>query len=233
MAAPGDHGRGARFHAAPSACRLEGGRPRPVARDPRQVHGTTPEHEIGRPRAHPRRCSDRRRSRSPPPSVAGTLDALPLRGPGATRRGTTMVLVGLPLVLLGRYLPERVQTWRRGAFHTHEGGEEHRHLHSHALHRSHEHIHDAPLRALRPGPGRVRHRLRPLVRARRPGFGRLPVLGPTEAAPHSPKSRTGRSVPRPATRSKESRGRERAREARRCYPWRLCRDRSRSSPSGR
>jgi cytochrome c biogenesis protein CcdA len=74
------------------------------------------------------------------------------------RHGTTMVLVG-------RYLPERVQTaaevavgaivvllaarlllrWRRGA-HAHEGGEEHRHRHSHALHRSHEHTHDATLR---------------------------------------------------------------------------------------
>jgi hypothetical protein len=54
----------------------------------RQVHGSTPEHEAGRLRAHPRRCSDRWRCRSPPPSVAGTLDALPLRGPGATRRAT-------------------------------------------------------------------------------------------------------------------------------------------------
>lgn len=70
--------------------------------------------------------------------------------------GTTLILVGLPLVLLGRYLPERVGQvaevaigaiivflavrllvkWRRGAFHAHphahEGGESHRHLHSHA-----------------------------------------------------------------------------------------------------
>lgn len=70
--------------------------------------------------------------------------------------GTTLILVGLPLVLLGRYLPERVGQvaevaigaiivflavrllvkWRRGAFHAHphahEDGESHRHLHSHA-----------------------------------------------------------------------------------------------------
>lgn len=69
--------------------------------------------------------------------------------------GTTLALVGLPLVLLGRYLPERVGQgaevaigaiivilavrllvrWRRGAFHAHthahEGGEPHRHLHAH------------------------------------------------------------------------------------------------------
>src|SRR5215213_4800072 len=70
--------------------------------------------------------------------------------------GTTLILLGLPLVLLGRYLPEGIQQaaevaigviivvlalrllvrWRRGFFHahhhTHEGGEAHRHLHSHA-----------------------------------------------------------------------------------------------------
>lgn len=84
--------------------------------------------------------------------------------------GTTLVLIGLPLVLLGRYLPEGIQTaaetavgaiivllaarlllrWRRGAFHAHahrgEGGRVHRHLHSHARDRSHEHTHDTPLR---------------------------------------------------------------------------------------
>jgi ABC-type nickel/cobalt efflux system permease component RcnA len=67
---------------------------------------------------------------------------------------TTLVLIGLPLVLLGRYLPERVQEaaevaigliivvlavrllvrWHRGTFHAHEhiheGGEPHRHLHA-------------------------------------------------------------------------------------------------------
>lgn len=84
--------------------------------------------------------------------------------------GTTLVLVGLPLVLLGRYLPERIQQaaevtigaiivmlavrllvrWRRGLFHahahSHEGGETHRHLHSHARAHSHEHSHATPLR---------------------------------------------------------------------------------------
>jgi ABC-type nickel/cobalt efflux system permease component RcnA len=79
--------------------------------------------------------------------------------------GTTLLLVGLPLVLLGRYLPEAVQQaaevaigiiivflaarllvkWRRGLFHahthTHGGGDPHRHLHSHDGDRSHEHTH--------------------------------------------------------------------------------------------
>jgi ABC-type nickel/cobalt efflux system permease component RcnA len=80
--------------------------------------------------------------------------------------GTTLVLVGLPLVLLGQYLPERVQQaaevaigviivvlavrllvrWRRGVFHahphTHADGESHRHLHSHADGSVHEHSHN-------------------------------------------------------------------------------------------
>ncbi len=79
--------------------------------------------------------------------------------------GTTLVLLGLPLVLLGRYLPEAVQQgaevvigaiivflglrllvrWRRGLFHvhTHRHGEdpEHRHLHSHAEEEVHDHAH--------------------------------------------------------------------------------------------
>ncbi len=79
--------------------------------------------------------------------------------------GTTLVLLGLPLVLLGQYLPEGIQQaaevtigviivalalrlllrWRRGYFHahhhTHEGGETHRHLHSHAQVSVHEHTH--------------------------------------------------------------------------------------------
>ncbi len=77
---------------------------------------------------------------------------------------TTLVLVGLPLVVLGAYLPERVQQaaevaigaiivllavrllmrWRRGLFHAHahtHGGETHRHLHSHAEDAAHEHLH--------------------------------------------------------------------------------------------
>jgi ABC-type nickel/cobalt efflux system permease component RcnA len=81
--------------------------------------------------------------------------------------GTTLVVIGLPLVLLGRYLPERVQQvaevaigaiivvlaarlllrWRRGFFHahphTHDGGPPHRHLHSHAEGSVHEHSHNA------------------------------------------------------------------------------------------
>src|SRR5918998_1541417 len=84
--------------------------------------------------------------------------------------GTTLVLLGLPLVLLGRYLPAGIQQaaevaigiiivvlalrllvrWRRGFFHahhhTHEGGEAHRHLHSHAEGPVHEHAHSAALR---------------------------------------------------------------------------------------
>ena len=86
--------------------------------------------------------------------------------------GTTLVLVGLPLVLLGRYLPEVVQQaaevaiggiivflalrlllrWRRGLYHahthSHDGHPPHRHVHSHAGQAgvSHEHAHDVPQR---------------------------------------------------------------------------------------
>jgi len=83
--------------------------------------------------------------------------------------GTTLLVLGLPLVLLGRYLPEPVQRaaevaiggiivflavrllvrWRRGMFHAHaheHGGEVHRHLHSHAGGGSHDHDHATPLR---------------------------------------------------------------------------------------
>jgi ABC-type nickel/cobalt efflux system permease component RcnA len=78
--------------------------------------------------------------------------------------GTTLVLIGLPLVLFNRYLPEAVQQaaetligaiiillavrlllrWRRGLFHVHShshGGEPHRHVHSHAGDEAHEHAH--------------------------------------------------------------------------------------------
>ncbi len=78
--------------------------------------------------------------------------------------GTTLVLIGLPLVLVGRYLPEAIVQaaevaigliivflaarllvrWRRGLFHAHthaHGGEPHRHVHSHATDHSHEHTH--------------------------------------------------------------------------------------------
>jgi ABC-type nickel/cobalt efflux system permease component RcnA len=84
--------------------------------------------------------------------------------------GTTLVLVGLPLVLLGQYLPERVGQaaeiaigliivmlavrllvrWRRGVFHahahSHTSGETHRHLHSHAGGSVHQHAHSVTLR---------------------------------------------------------------------------------------
>jgi ABC-type nickel/cobalt efflux system permease component RcnA len=85
--------------------------------------------------------------------------------------GTTLVVLGLPLVLLGQYLPERLQQsaevaigiiivvlagrllvrWHRGVFHahahTHDGGAPHRHLHSHeADGAAHEHSHDVTLR---------------------------------------------------------------------------------------
>jgi ABC-type nickel/cobalt efflux system permease component RcnA len=78
--------------------------------------------------------------------------------------GTTLVLIGLPLVLFNRYLPGAVQQaaetligaiiillagrlllrWRRGLFHVHShthGGEPHRHVHSHARQEAHEHAH--------------------------------------------------------------------------------------------
>lgn len=83
--------------------------------------------------------------------------------------GTTLVLIGLPLVLVGRFLPEVVVQaaevtigliivllaarlllrWRQGLFHAHthvHGGEPHRHVHSHADDSSHEHAHARPLR---------------------------------------------------------------------------------------
>jgi ABC-type nickel/cobalt efflux system permease component RcnA len=84
--------------------------------------------------------------------------------------GTTLVLVGLPLVLLNQYLPEIVGKiaevaiggiivllamrllvrWRRGLYHvhghTHDGGEAHRHVHSHAYNESHDHAHRVPRR---------------------------------------------------------------------------------------
>ncbi len=84
--------------------------------------------------------------------------------------GTTLIVLGLPLVLLGQYLPETVQQtaevaigaiivalavrllvrWRRGVFHahahSHDDGTPHRHLHSHAEGSVHEHAHDTTLR---------------------------------------------------------------------------------------
>jgi ABC-type nickel/cobalt efflux system permease component RcnA len=78
--------------------------------------------------------------------------------------GATLVAFGLPIVLVGRYLPEPLQAaaealvgiviaalalrllvaWRRGAFHAHghaHGPVVHRHLHPHAGTAGHEHEH--------------------------------------------------------------------------------------------
>jgi ABC-type nickel/cobalt efflux system permease component RcnA len=84
--------------------------------------------------------------------------------------GTTLVLVGLPLVVLGQYLPEKVGQaaevaigliivvlalrllvrWHQGVFHahahTHTDGETHLHLHSHEDDPVHEHSHNTALR---------------------------------------------------------------------------------------
>ena len=84
--------------------------------------------------------------------------------------GTTLLLIGLPLVLLNQYLPEVVGKvaevaigciivllaarllvrWRRGLYHvhvhTHDGGEAHRHVHTHAQDESHGHPHRLPKR---------------------------------------------------------------------------------------
>jgi high-affinity nickel permease len=84
--------------------------------------------------------------------------------------GTTLVLIGLPLVLLNQYLPDIVGKiaevaigciivllairllvrWRRGFYHvhvhTHDDGEAHRHVHSHVEDESHGHAHRVPMR---------------------------------------------------------------------------------------
>ena len=84
--------------------------------------------------------------------------------------GTTLVVLGLPLVLFNRYLPEPVQQaaevaigavivflavrlllrWRRGLYHVHthnhHGVAPHRHVHSHVRDESHEHVHPIPHR---------------------------------------------------------------------------------------
>lgn len=87
--------------------------------------------------------------------------------------GTTLVLVGLPLVLIGSYLPERVAQiaevtigaiivilafrlllrWRRGIFHAHlhhHAGDTHRHVHSHTEAENHEHAHLVPAKLRTP-----------------------------------------------------------------------------------
>ena len=84
--------------------------------------------------------------------------------------GTTLVVLGLPLVLFNRYLPEPVQQvaevligaiivflavrlllrWWRGLYHahahSHDDGDTHRHVHSHRENASHEHAHAIPHR---------------------------------------------------------------------------------------
>jgi cytochrome c biogenesis protein CcdA len=84
--------------------------------------------------------------------------------------GTTLVLLGLPLVLYNRFLPEPVQQaaevaigaiivflavrllrrWRRDFYHVHthahDEGPDHRHVHSHKEDDLHEHGHDVPHR---------------------------------------------------------------------------------------
>ncbi len=85
--------------------------------------------------------------------------------------GTTLVLLGLPLVLFNRFLPEPVQQaaetligliivllavrllmrWRRGLYHVHvhshdDRDEPHRHVHSHKEGRDHAHGHPVPHR---------------------------------------------------------------------------------------
>ena len=84
--------------------------------------------------------------------------------------GTTLVLLGLPLVLFNRFLPEPVQQaaevaigaiimllavrlllrWRRGFYHAHthghDEGPDHRHVHSHKEDDLHEHNHAFPHR---------------------------------------------------------------------------------------
>ena len=107
-------------------------------------------------------ASEQDRSRARKASLMGLLWGL--------GHGTTLALVGLPLVLLGRYLPDAVQQaaevaiggiivflavrllirWRRGLYHihthSHDGSLPHRHVHSHAHGTSHEHVHDVPQR---------------------------------------------------------------------------------------
>jgi ABC-type nickel/cobalt efflux system permease component RcnA len=84
--------------------------------------------------------------------------------------GTTLVVLGLPLMLFNRFLPEPVQVmaetligaiivflavrllvrWRRGLYHAHTHSHDdeppHRHVHSHRESRSHEHAHAVPRR---------------------------------------------------------------------------------------
>ena len=107
-------------------------------------------------------ASEQDRSRVRKASLMGLLWGL--------GHGTTLVLLGMPLVLLGRYLPGTIQQaaevaiggiivflavrllirWRRGLYHahthSHDGDLPHRHVHSHTHGDSHEHAHDVSQR---------------------------------------------------------------------------------------
>lgn len=97
----------------------------------------------------------------------GTTRAAALGSAWGLGHATTLVLLGLPIVLFDHYLPEPAQQaaevaigiliialavrlllqWRRGRFHAHahrHGGEQHRHLHGHGAGAAHEHRHDPP-----------------------------------------------------------------------------------------
>jgi ABC-type nickel/cobalt efflux system permease component RcnA len=87
-----------------------------------------------------------------------------------TGHATTLILVGLPLVLAGIVMPEPIQQvaetligviiiflaarlllrWRRGLYHVHTHSHDrkapHRHVHSHAHSELHEHTHSVPRR---------------------------------------------------------------------------------------
>ncbi len=120
---------------------------------------------------------------------------------------TTLIALGLPIVLLGTYLPEPVQRgaeaavglvimalalrllvrWRRGHFHAHlhrHGDVQHRHLHPHAEHPGHAHTARAGGAAgALAGPG-VRHRAR--ARRRRLG-GRRRAAARRDRRPRRPR----------------------------------------------
>jgi ABC-type nickel/cobalt efflux system permease component RcnA len=103
--------------------------------------------------------------------VAGTREQVARTAAGlglawGAGHALTLFAFGLPILLLDKYLPERVQQaaetaiafviaylavrllvrWRRGAFHVHEhdhAGTTHSHLHGHAAERGHGHAHRA------------------------------------------------------------------------------------------
>src|SRR5215212_8677969 len=113
---------------------------------------------------------DRRLARGLLTRTYGSLGHSPGQPGAGLGHGTSLVLVGLPLVLLGRHLPGPVQQaaealigviiillaarllvrWRRGHFHAHTHGHNgvpaHRHVRSHESDSSHEHAHNVALR---------------------------------------------------------------------------------------